>query len=523
MRVGLQFSGGSILSGVLNVAGMSAQSALLTVGNTTINNTGSYRLVLEGDAFSGDGSVFHNSGTLTAHATTEKVTFDIPLHNTGTVAAESGTFALTGGGTFSGIASAASGAILQFGSDFTITDGTQFIGLGTVQFNKPSVTTLSGTITNNTHIVLKATGSFADFVLNGNVTFTGSGTLSLVDADLIRGNGIFTNAGTTIDGETSNFGSFGNNEIGIINQAGGVISANVSGRALNLDPGPLNGLINRGTMLAVDGGILHLNGNGGGTFTNSGTIRARNGTLEFSGVVISTGTVDVASGALHVTGSFTQNAGTFFLTGGTVTSTSALNFAGGLVNARGTIDGGILNNARLQPALGGSGLGVDGNITLLAASQLSFQLGGLTQGSQYGYLDVNGTMSIGGQLVVSFVSGFQNAVESSDEFTLLSASSVGLGGLFTNVAPGARLETSDGFGSFQVDYDATQIVLSNFVSERRRVSKFRRPRLGDRRRWQRTQPHLERAGFYLWRRCRGISWRFLQRRKRCARHRFPRW
>ena len=298
LEVGLHFSGGSILSGTLNVAGTSTQSALLTVDHTTINNSGSYDLVLNGDAFSGDDSVFNNSGTLTAHATDGKVTFKIPLQNTGTVSAESGTLAFVGGGTFSGVASAAAGAILQFGSDFTITDGTLFTGAGTIQFNKPSITTLSGTITNNAHIVLKATGSFADFVLNGNVTFTGTGRLSLVDADLIRGSGIFTNAGTTIDGETSNSGSFGNNQIGIVNQAGGIISANVPGLTLNLDPDPVNGLINQGTMLAVNGGILLLNGNGGGAFTNSGTIRTSTGNLEFSGEVISTGTVNVGSDML---------------------------------------------------------------------------------------------------------------------------------------------------------------------------------------------------------------------------------
>ncbi|HEY3662568.1 MAG TPA: FecR domain-containing protein, partial [Chthoniobacterales bacterium] len=463
LEVGLQFTGGSITSGVLNVAGTSTQSALLTVDNTTINNSGYYDLVLNGGTFSGEGSTFNNSGTLTAHATDGKVTFSIPLHNTGTVSAEAGTFALLGGGTFSGVASAASGAILQFGSDFTITNGTLFTGAGTIQFNKPSITTLSGTITNDAHIVLKSTGNFADFVLNGNVTFTGTGTLSLVDADLIRGSGIFTNAGTTIDGETSNAGSFGNNQIGIVNQADGIISANVPGLTLNLDPDPINGLINRGTLLAVNGGTLLLNGNGGGTFINSGSIRTGNGTLLFDGIVTSTGTVDVGPDTLSVTGSYTQNAGTFLLAGGTVTSTSVLDFVGGLVDARGTINGSITNSAKLQPALGGTGLTVNGNITLLGASQLSFQLGGLTQGSNYGHVNVNGTVAIGGQLMVSFVSGFQNVVTNSNEFTLLNASSVGLEGSFTNVAPGGRLDTSDGFGSFQVDYDATQVVLSNFI------------------------------------------------------------
>jgi hypothetical protein len=464
LEAGLQFSGGSITAGILNVAGTSSQSALLTVSDTTINNSGTYDLVLNGRAFSGEGSTFDNSGTLTAHAVDGKVTFNIPLNNTGTVSAEAGVFALTGGGTFSGTASATSGAILQFGNNFTISDGAQFVGAGTIQFNKPVTTTLSGTITNDTHIVLKSSSSFADFVLSGDVTFTGSGVLSLINADRIRGSGVFTNAGTTIEGETSNLGSFGNDEIGIVNAAGGVIDANVAGLTLNIDPNLTAGLTNEGIMAASKGGILLLNGNGGGTFSNSGTIKASGGgTLQFSGDVTSSGTVDVGADTLAVTGSYTQSAGTFRLAGGSVTSTAPLDFQGGLVDAWGTINGAITNNAILQPALGGVGLTMTGKLTLLTSSQLTFQLGGLTQGSEYGHINVNGTVALGGQLVLTFVNGFQNSVSNNDGFTLLNSTSVALSGRFTNVAPGDRLETSDGFGSFQVDYDATRILLSNFI------------------------------------------------------------
>ena len=52
----------------------------------------------------------------------------------------------------------------------------------------------------------------------------------------------------------------------------------------------------------------------------------------------------------------------------------------------------------------------------------------------------------------------------TDDFTVLNALSPGTGiGRFTNIPSGGRLDTSDGFGSFQVDYDATRVVLSNFI------------------------------------------------------------
>ena len=101
LEAGLHFSGGSILSGILNVAGSSTQSALLTVDSTTINNTGSYDLTLNNFAFSGENSSFTNSGTITGH-TSDTIRFNIPLYNTGTVSAETGTLVLRGGGTFPG-------------------------------------------------------------------------------------------------------------------------------------------------------------------------------------------------------------------------------------------------------------------------------------------------------------------------------------------------------------------------------------------------------------------------------------
>ena len=244
-------------------------------------------------------------------------------------------------------------------------------------------------------------------------------------------------------------------------QTGGIISANVSGLTLNVDPSASGGLINQGTMQATNGGVLRLNGFGGGTFTNSGTIKALSGgTITTDGTVTSSGTVDVGAESLTVTGSgtYTQSAGTFRLAGGTVTSSTALLFNGGLVDARGTINAAITNGANLQPALGGSGLVVNGNVTLLSSSKLTFQLAGLTQGSQYGFLNVNGTAALNGNLVVSFVDPFQ--ANNNDNFTVLS--STALSGAFTNVASGSRLTVTDNSGTFLVTYNGTTVVLSDF-------------------------------------------------------------
>ena len=256
----------------------------------------------------------------------------------------------SGGGAFTNTGatiSALAGSELRLTNGVSITGGTlSAVGTGfihslnTVTLNSltlsgsfiadnNSTTTLNGTITNTGSITINSTGSFTDLTIGGNLTLNGGGIVTLSNADRVRGSGTLTNVDNTIQGETSNSGSLGTNEIGIINQAGGSILANVSGKTLNVDPNS-DGLVNQGTMQATNGGILLLNGNGGGTFTNSGTIKSNGGALQVTGTVTSTGTVDVGGDTLSVTGSgsYTQTAGTFRLAGGTVTSSAALNFNG---------------------------------------------------------------------------------------------------------------------------------------------------------------------------------------------------
>ena len=64
----------------------------------------------------------------------------------------------------------------------------------------------------------------------------------------------------TIQGETSNSGSLGTNELGIVNRSGGLINANVAGLFLLVDPNAASGLTNTGIMQASDGGLLRLTG-----------------------------------------------------------------------------------------------------------------------------------------------------------------------------------------------------------------------------------------------------------------------
>ncbi len=79
-------------------------------------------------------------------------------------------------------------------------------------------------------------------------------------------------------------------------------------------------------------------------------------------------------------------------------------------------------------------------------------------------------MSLGGQLVLSFLNGFQSFVSGGAIFTLLTAD-FPLTGAFSDVANGARLATIDGLGSFVVHYGAgsaygaNNLVLTSAIPE----------------------------------------------------------
>ena len=483
----------------LNGNGTVILSALSS--NSRIAGDGPFRLTNVSNTIEGRGQIGANLIAITNQslidATANSLTLD-PANvanafvNTGTLRASSGgSLILTGngGGDFfnaGGTIIALDGGEVQFTANASVTGGTltssgsgvirlldsqngfisNLTNSGAFVVNNNAFLHTVGTITNSGSITLASSGNNTDLHLDADTTLNGGGTITLGPSssnNRIAADSLFnlTNTNNLIQGS----GQIGANSIAITNQ--GTIDANASDQSLTIDPAnTANAFINEasGIVRASDGGILILSGNGGGDFTNAGTISAATGgSIQLTGALTSSGTVDIGNYFLAISGSglYTQTDGTFKLAGGTVTSSSALNFAGGLVDAQGTISAAITNSANLQPALGGNGLIVNGAVSLLSASKLTFQLGGLTQGSQYGFLNVNGTVSLGGQLVLSFVNGFVAAQGNS--FTVL-ASTGPLSGRFANVASGTRLDTSDGSGSFVVSYAGNSIILSDFLA-----------------------------------------------------------
>jgi hypothetical protein len=113
----------------------------------------------------------------------------------------------------------------------------------------------------------------------------------------------------------------------------------------------------------------------------------------------------------------------------------------------------------IDPGFSPGVLTVNGNVTLSSSSILAMEIGGLGQGTDYDFLDVNGTLTLAGILDLDMLNGFENLVTSSDVFTLATANAPILGA-FSNVASGSRVWTNTHI-SFDVWYGAGSIFDPN--------------------------------------------------------------
>jgi fibronectin-binding autotransporter adhesin len=242
-------------------------------------------------------------------------------------------------------------------------------------------------------------------------------------------------------------------------------------------------LINNGTVNLTSGGnlLLEAGGTSTGTFNvdaqaglnvgdfvaynfGAGTTINGTGSIFFQNVNVvgnttvnanvtrAEGTLDVQSGAtLTLNGSFTNfGVGDIVnhLSGGTINSIQPLSFNRGTLSGSGTINA---------------------NVSLAQDAILAFELGGAMAGSganRHDQLHVNGVFTLGGILSFGFKSNFEASISSSDTFALVTSTSP-LAGSFSNVASGTRYDTTDGFGSFLVNYAGSSLTLTNYVPNTR--------------------------------------------------------
>ncbi len=152
--------------------------------------------------------------------------------------------------------------------------------------------------------------------------------------------------------------------------------------------------------------------------SNAGTFKKSSGTgtMTITANFVNTGTVIAGAGTLRFDADYTQTAGTTTLNGGEIRTSSALNINGGILNGIGTIEGNVVNNASFKPGHSPGITTINGNYTQGATGVLDMEVGGLTPGTQFDQLVVNGTASLGGTFNVVQYAGFAPAESDSFQF-----------------------------------------------------------------------------------------------------------
>jgi filamentous hemagglutinin len=243
-------------------------------------------------------------------------------------------------------------------------------------------------------------------IVVGGPNSTGSATLTLGANTTLHG-GVQINQEVThnalVNNGTINSDSTFSGELGI---------------SINTDK-----FINHGTAEATLGNALNINS---GSFTNTGTLLAN------------------YQSTVSVAGSF-SNSGHVVLSGGTLSATNKIDIGSGTLSGSGSINANVTLDSTPAP------------------STLSFQL---LSANVFDSLTINGSMKLGGDLAATLVGGYTPT--HSDSFVVVDVNNADiLSGAFANVADGARLETSDGTGTFTVDYaDGSypqEVVLTAFT------------------------------------------------------------
>ncbi len=378
---------------------------------------------------------FINNGTYTRNVGSVTY-FDVPLYNNATVNLQQGTIQLRADGTMSAtsVVNASAGTNLIFTNNYTLETGAEFKGDGTIKQT-------GGTLTIDGN--LKAV---AFEWQSGNWNSAAAATTT-IDATTVlnlttTGNKDFNQRSITNNGTVNwNLGYIrGGNGSVFTNAAGALFNdLNTSGYTINNPFGGIFSFVNQGTYHKTTVGTTVV----GVPFTNdSGEIKVDAGKLQFSNT-------------------FTQIAGSLAVANNaTLQFDSGLNLSAGKLGGSGTIIGNVTTSGEISPGNSAGTFNITGDLTFGSTSGLKVELGGTTQGTEYDFLDITGAATLNGTLSLSFISNFEISAQSTDTFIIVDSSA--LSGQFSNVSNGSRITTTDGLGSFIVNYSSIAVSLSDF-------------------------------------------------------------
>ncbi len=362
---------------------------------------------------------FTNNGVVEATGTGGLVLDAGVFNNNTTIEAKTGSSVTLASGSevIGGLLKSSGTGQLKSATGSITLDGVSLEGVLNVA-NNTTVNVQNG-ITNNASINLNSAGNLTSLTFLGSQTISGSGEVVLGPSTANRvqtDNSVVTNgASHTIRGR----GALLFNTGGMIND--GIILANIAG-----------------------GMTIDVNAQG---FVNNGLIHSETAAIAFAAGIYS----NAAGGELRVNNTVTVN------TGATLT-----NDAGSIISGDGTLTttgtGHINYDGIIAP---GNSPGIltinDTVVDMTSTSELEIEIGGLTVGTEYDRLVATGNIGLDGILDIKVINGFATN-NIGETWTIVTAADIT--GAFLNAPNDLDIIVTQ-FGSFQVDYTDTAVILTN--------------------------------------------------------------
>ena len=404
-NVTIQKTGGA---GTSNMTVATTNSGLIDVQTgtmqfgTSVTHTGGELRLTSGDVLITGG--FHTFDA-TSSITDPGLDNDLTVQTLGTTLTMNGAYTVGGTTTVtSGIAN------FNVDANFPVltTTGTVNLNLAGNTYTADTVNLNFGTLT-----VTDATSSLdigTAFGWDGG-SLGGAGTFNLLNTSLSQITGFTTKrllTGTTL----ANDSLLGVSSTDSTDLDGTLINTGAIGFTSNA------GFTGSGTFTNAVGGFTTKTA-GGGTSTistatvtsNAGTFQVQSDTLEIDNLTDSSGTITV-------------DAGTIFRTSGNLTST-------GLIQGEGTVDiTTLFNQGNLNPGTSPGIIIIDGDADFTGGT-LNFEVDGLTPGTEHDQIQVTGTATLGGTIVVT--AGFAPAED--DTFDLITCGTACNGSFDTETLP----------------------------------------------------------------------------------------
>jgi hypothetical protein len=319
-------------------------------------------------------------------------------------------------GTFSGVVDSEGTGEVRAGGFTTSALLTDFTNLGTLALPNDLDFSITGSIVNHGTIAMRSGGNATDFLVVGNATLSGTGSVTMSNN---AQNNFYDAAGNrgftfTIAQPIVGAGRIGINTINIVNSPQGRIES-TSSAGISIDASTT--FANEGELRASGGNI----GVQPAAFTNTGSIIADAGRLiQFTGTtLLQTAGVTIANGEVQV-------------------DNDIFNLQGGLIIGSGRVDSTVNNTAGLVSPGNSTNdtpsfavLTIEGNFNQSETGETLIELGGPTLGTEYDRVAVTGVANTGGVLRIRLVDGYSPVLGTT--YDIITAASIA-GGYDTIVA-----------------------------------------------------------------------------------------